>query len=71
MNKTTNWKKGTQKLVVLVEVDKKVHQVDLSEEQMNNLLFILPQLFDDRVIKVLEYELPITIPSHKKIKQHK
>lgn len=51
------WKVKDQKCVVLIEVEGKIHQVDLDKEQMNSLIFVLPQLFDDHKIKVLEKEL--------------
>lgn len=60
------WKKGKQKLVVIIEVDKKVYQVDLNKEQMNDLISILPQLFSDNIIKVISEELPFTLYSPKK-----
>ena len=56
-----NWKKGKQKLVVLVDVNKKVYQVNLDKEKMNILISFLPQLFDDGVIKIIKEELPIKI----------
>ena len=39
-------------LVVLVEVNKKVHQVMLDKNQTDSIKFILPQLFEDGVVKV-------------------
>jgi len=55
------WKKGKQICVVLISHEKKTYQVALDNEQMNSLIFILPQLFDDHVIKVLEEPLDITL----------
>ena len=58
MNKEKNiWKVKDQKCVVLIEVEGKIHQVNLDKSQMESLIFILPQLFDDHKIKVQEKEL--------------
>jgi len=55
------WKKGKQICVVLISNKNKTHQVALNNEQMNALIFILPQLFDDHVIKIVEEPLDITL----------
>lgn len=60
--KQTIWKAGKQNLAVLVEVDKKTYQVELDKDQVASLAFILPQLFDDHKIKIIDKELPITLP---------
>lgn len=54
-------KKTKQKLAVLIEINRKVYQVALSREQVDSLVFILPQLYDDNIIKVMEGDLPVTI----------
>ena len=59
--KPITWKKGKQICVVLISHEDKTYQVSLNNEQMNSLIFILPQLFDDHVIKVLEEPLNITL----------
>jgi len=59
--KPITWKKGKQICVVLISNEKKTYQVALNNEQMNAVIFILPQLFDDHVIKVLEKPLDITL----------
>ena len=51
------WKKGKQICVVLISNEEKTYQVSLNNEQMSSLIFILPQLFDDHAIKVLEEPL--------------
>jgi len=55
------WEKGKQICVVLISHEEKTYQVALNNEQMNSLIFILPQLFDNHVIKVLEKPLDITL----------
>jgi len=55
------WKKGKQTCVVLISHEEKTYQVALNNEQMKSLIFILPQLFDDHVIKVLEEPLDIGV----------
>ena len=55
------WKKGKQICVVLISHEDKTYQVSLNNEQMNSLIFILPQLFDDHVIKLLEEPLDIIL----------
>jgi len=55
------WKKGKRACVVLISNENKTYQVALNNEQMDSLIFILPQLFDDHVIKVLEEPLDITL----------
>ena len=59
--KPITWKKGKQTCVVLISNEKKTYQVALDNEQMNALIFILPQLFDDHVIKIVEEPLEITL----------
>ena len=55
--KVTRWEVDDQRGVVLIEIEGKIHQVSLDEEQMKSLIFILPQLFDDHKIKIVEKEL--------------
>ena len=57
------WKAGKQKLVVLIDVEGRTYQVELSQSQEDSLIFILPQLFDDHIIKILPEALPIQIPN--------
>ena len=59
--KPITWKKGKQTCVVLISNEKKTYQVALNNEQMKSLIFILPQLFDDHVIKIVEEPLDITL----------
>ena len=58
------WEKGKQICVVLISNENKTHQVALNNEQMNSLIFILPQLFDDHVIKIVEEPLDIIFTNH-------
>jgi len=58
-NKGFIWKKGKLTCVVLISNENKTYQVALNNEQMNSLIFILPQLFDDQVIKIVEEPLDI------------
>jgi len=51
------WKVKDQKCAVLIEVKGKIHQVDLDKDQMQSLIFILPQLFDNHKIRVNAKEL--------------
>ena len=51
------WKAKDQKCVVLIEIEEKIYQVDLDKQQMESLIFILPQLFNDHKIKVIDKEL--------------
>jgi len=61
------WKKGKQKCIVIVEVKGKCYQVILDKEQTDSLIFILPQLFDDHIIKISKEELPMTLGKFKKL----
>jgi len=60
-NKGFIWKKGKRTCVVLISNENKTYQVALNNEQMDSLIFILPQLFDDHVIKILEEPLDIIL----------
>lgn len=60
------WKAGEQRCCVLISLEGKTYQVDLDEQGEKSIAFILPQLFDDHVIKILKDELPITICEVKK-----
>jgi hypothetical protein len=62
------WKAKDQKCGVIINVGGETYQVCLNQEQMNSILFILPQLFDDNKIKVYEEALPLTLTSLKKQK---
>jgi len=55
------WEKGKQTCVVLISHEEKTYQVALNNEQTKSLIFILPQLFDDHVIKIVEEPLAITL----------
>ena len=55
------WEKVKQTCVVLISHEEKTYQVALNNEQMKSLIFILPQLFDDHVIKIVEEPLDITL----------
>lgn len=55
------WKKGNQKCCVFISVQGKTYQVALDKEGQESIAFILPQLFDDHIIKILPDELPITL----------
>jgi len=55
------WEKVKQTCVVLISHEEKTYQVALNNEQMKSLIFILPQLFDDHVIKIVEEPLAITL----------
>jgi hypothetical protein len=57
MKLNNTWKVKDQKCVVLIEINGKIHQVDLDKDQMQSLIFILPQLFDNHKIRVNEKEL--------------
>jgi len=59
--KPITWKKGKQICVVLISHEDKTYQVALNNEQTKSLIFILPQLFDDHVIKIVEEPLAITL----------
>ena len=61
------WKKGKQKCIVVAEVNGKCYQVILNKDQTDSLIFILPQLFDDHIIKISEEELPITLGKFKNL----
>jgi hypothetical protein len=55
------WKKGKHGCCVLISVKGKTYQVALDKEGQESIAFILPQLFDDHIIKILPDELPITL----------
>jgi len=59
--KPITWEKVKQTCVVLISHEDKTYQVALNNEQMNAVIFILPQLFDDHVIKIVEEPLDITL----------
>lgn len=60
------WKKGKQKLAIIIEVNKKVYQVALNKENMDTIISFLPQLFGNGIIKILPEELPIKLTNFKK-----
>jgi len=62
--KPITWKKGKQTCVVLISNEDKTYQVALNNEQMNAVIFILPQLFDEHVIKIVEEPLDITLKDY-------
>ena len=49
----------------LNNVKGKTYQVALDEEKENSIIFILPQLFDDHIVKILSDELSISFPKIK------
>ena len=65
-NKQIIWKKNNQRCCVLVSVKGKTYQVALEKEQQEQVAWLLPQLFEDNIIKILPDELPITLPKLKK-----
>lgn len=55
------WKAGEQQIAVLAKVKGEVYEVCLTQEQRNSLIFILPQLYDDHKIKIIEKPLDIEL----------
>lgn len=52
-------KAGTWKWAVLIEYDKQIYQICLTPEQSDRLIAVLPQLYDDGVIKILPEPLDL------------
>ena len=65
MEEKLKWKGKDQRCCVFISMEDKVYQVALNKDQQASLVFILPQLFDDHVIKILPDEVPLTIPKAK------
>jgi hypothetical protein len=58
------WKKGEQRCCVLVSIEGKTYQVALDKAGQESIVFILPQLFKNHIVKIMPNELPITIPKN-------
>ncbi|MFA6992670.1 MAG: hypothetical protein WC269_05360 [Candidatus Gracilibacteria bacterium] len=65
-NEKITWKKGTQRCCVFISVEEKTYQVNLDEEKQNAIISFLPNLFEDRIIKIISEEFPIIIPKFNK-----
>jgi hypothetical protein len=61
------WKAKDQVCVVLMKDGDSVYQIDLSDDQMRSLIFILPQLFDDHKIRVVDKPLSVDLIKNDKI----
>jgi hypothetical protein len=58
------WKVGKQKICVLLDINGKVHQLDLDKEKHDSIIYFINQLYDG-IIKVNKEVLPIKIPKIK------
>ncbi len=62
--KTVVWKSIEQKCCILIPLKGKTFQVSLDKDMQKAIIFILPQLFDDHIIKIINEELPISFPNN-------